>query len=194
MKNVAVILAVILLALMCGCTGYREIDRGYLATAIGFSANGEKTDIIIEALSSSYSPDTSPEIQILTATGDTAEHALDLMKSQLVKPLYFEQLGAVVLDLNLNDEKRQDVMRFLKTLQRVNLGIYFVNSDNTSALFEADAPSGILGYDIVGLIKNFEKESGKKALNRFHQIEKADGVLPIVSANEKQLRLNIVGE
>lgn len=192
MKKAAVILTVILLGLMCGCTGYREIDRGYLATAIAFSSNGEKIDIIIEALSSSYSPDTPPDTQILTASGDTANQAFNLLKSQLVKPVYFEQLGTVVLDLNLSDTEKQDIMRFLKSLQRISLGVCFVNTADADALFKADTPNGILGYDIVGLIKNFEKENGKKILNRFYQIEKGDGVLPLVNTNEKQL--SIIGE
>ena len=39
--------------LLSGCTGYREIDRGYFVTAIAFSKKDTSTTVYIEALSSS---------------------------------------------------------------------------------------------------------------------------------------------
>lgn len=190
MKKFAILLIFILLFLLCGCAGYREIDRGYLVTALGISRLNGQTNLMVEAVTSSDVSDESSQRQILTATGDTADAAFKQLKSQLVKPLYFEQLGAVVFDDDVNDKD----IKFLKNIENINYGIYLVKTNDINTLFNAESPSGVLGYDIIGLIKNYNKENGGKITNQFYHIQRNKNRLPIVNAVGGSLTFNVWGE
>ncbi len=190
MKKFAILLIFILLVSLCGCAGYREIDRGYLVTALGISRLNGQTNLTIEAVASSDVSDKSSQRQILTAIGNTADAAFEQLKSQLVKPLYFEQLGAVVFEDDVNDKD----IKFLKNIENINYGIYLVKTDDINALFNAETPSGVLGYDIIGLIKNYNKENGGKITNQFYHIQRNKNRLPIVNVADGNLIFNVLGD
>lgn len=175
MKKICFIVSFILIIALCGCTGYREIDRGYLVTAIGFSKADDKVDILIEAMSSSDVSDKKNERVVLTGSGDDEKSAYINLKTSLVKPLYFEQLGAVVFE-----DMETVNAEFLNEIPNLNFGIYIVRTDDIKNLFENDSPSGVLGYDIVGLIKNYNKESDDKILSQFYKVRQ-NGELPVVN-------------
>ena len=178
MKKFAILLIFILLFLLCGCAGYREIDRGYLVTALGISHLNGQTNLMVEAVTSS---DVSDE---------SSDAAFKQVKSQLVKPLYFEQLGAVVFDDDVNDKD----IKFLKNIENINYGIYLVKTNDINTLFNAESPSGVLGYDIIGLIKNYNKENGGKITNQFYHIQRNKNRLPIVNVADGSLTFNVWGE
>lgn len=144
-----VLLIIFLSFLLCGCTGYREIERGYLVSAIGFSQENDNSKIYIEALLSSDTSDKSSKRVVLTAKGASVEDAFQNLLKSLVKPLYFEHLGALIFEKNIN----YDAVNFLKNAADINYGIFLVKTDNVDALFKADTPNGMLGYDIIGLLK-----------------------------------------
>lgn len=194
MKRHALILTVISLLLLCGCSGYREIDRGYLVTAIGIAPKDEKLNIYIETISSSGVTDKASERVILSGEGYDIESSFKALTSQLVKPLYFEQSGAAILDAALSDETSDKFLEFLKNIPGINLGIYVVKTNDAQALFDAQTPSGILGYDIIGLIKLAEKENNINALNQFYQVQRNKNPLPLVNLDDSKLTFNSLGE
>ncbi len=188
MKKICFIICFALIFVLCGCAGYREIDRGYLVTAIGFSKENGKANIFIEAMSSSDVSDQKNERVVLTDSGNTVKEAYKNLKNSLVKPLYFEQLGAVVF------EGMETVdMGFLNELPNLNFGIYIVQTDDVKNLFENDTPNGVLGYDIVGLIKNYSKENHSKILSQFYNV-KQDNHVPTVNFTDGRLVIENVGE
>ncbi len=180
MKRFVILLCVFSILLLTGC-GYREIDRGYLVTAMGFTEENQNTKIYIEAISSPDVSDTPPERVVLKATGIDLENAFENLKHSLVKPLYFEQMGAVVVSDPLNHK----TISFLKNIPNINYGIFVVSTDDINSLFEAQTPSGVLGYDIVGLVK-----TNTKNLNQFYQINRKDFLLPRVNFTDDRLILS----
>ncbi len=194
MKKTVLFLVAIFLSLLCGCTGYREIDRGYLVSAIGVAAENGKVSIFVEATSISDVADKPSERVVLTGDGNNIDAAFKNLTSSLVKPLYFEQLGTAVFDAALSDRIHKEFLSFLKRRDGVNLGIYVVNTSDVKKLFEFESPNGVLGYDIIGLIKMHEKEKGVKAINRFYQLERNKKPLPTVNLDEDKLILNSFGE
>ena len=189
MKKI-IMLAFPFLFLLCGCTGYREIERSYLATAMGIFQENNKICLTVEVISSSNLADKSSQRQFLTATGSTIDTAFKSLKAQLVKPIYFEQLGAVVFDNFSSDEG----IIFLKTLPEINYDIFLVKTNDITALFGLETPGGILGYDIIGLIKNHNEQNSTKVLNQFYQIERNNGSLPTVNVTDGKLTLDVSGE
>ncbi len=194
MKKTVLFLVAIFFVLLCGCTGYREIDRGYLVSAIGVAQENGKVSIYVEATSSSDVADKPSERVVLIGDGDNVDAAFKNLNASLVKPLYFEQLGTAVFDAALSDKVYQEFLTFLKQRDGINLGIYIVNTSDVKNLFEFESPNGVLGYDIIGLIKMYEKETGIKVLNRFYQLERNKKPLPTVTLDEYKLILNSFGE
>lgn len=194
MKKTVLFLVAILLFLLCGCTGYREIDRGYLVTAIGISQENQKTNIFIEAISSSDVADTPSERVVLTGIGNNIDAAFKNLTSSLVKPLYFEQLGTAVFDAALSEKVYMDFLTFLKQRDSINLGIYIVNTNDVKKLFEFESPNGVLGYDIMGLIKLYEKETRIKVVNKLYQLEYNKTSLPALKLDEDKFILDYQGD
>lgn len=186
MKKYALILLTAVVALLCGCTGYREIERGYLVTAIGFSEDDNNFSITLEAISSADAPDKPSETITLQGKGKNFDDAFLILEKQLVKPLYFEHLGTVIISDTLDDTQIKSVINFFQKLPSTNLGIYLVKTNDIDALFNNETSSGVLGYDIIGLIKNFEKRNNIKLSNQLYEVNRNDlseGVLNIPTAN-----------
>ena len=176
MKKLCILISVCLIILLCGCNGYKEIDRGYIVTAIGFKDKNGTTDIFIEVLYSSDVTDEKNKRTILTASGPDETQAYKNLESALVKPLYFEQLGTVVF------EKTTDFnIGFLKEIANINLGVYIVKTDNIINLFENATPNGVLGYDVISLIKTQQKEGFKKATNQLYKSQSYNFDIPYVN-------------
>ncbi len=179
MKRCIVFLCVFCVLVLCGCS-YREIDRGYLVTAIGFQKENVKSKIYIEAISSSDVNDSPPTRVVLESEGSNFENALTNLNRSLVKPLYFEQLGAAVISGDQTDEG----ISFLKSIKNINYGIFVVKTDDIDLLFKSQTPSGVLGYDIIGLIKN-----NGKFKNQLYQNGRLDFYLPLVNFSSDKLTL-----
>lgn len=195
MKKIILLAVVLSLLLLCGCTGYREIDRGYIVTAIGVSQKEGKINLFVEAISSSDVVDKPSERVVLHSTGDNINNAFKSLKESLVKPLYFEQTGAVIVEKSVNNVGKKELLALCKKHSAIGLGVYIVSTGELNSLFEINSPNGILGYDVIGLIDNYEKNSGKKLFNRLFEIKRqefwADN-LPVVSVIDNRLKLKAV--
>lgn len=194
MKKCTLILLTVVVALLCGCTGYCEIERGYLVTAIGFSGDDNDFSITLEAISSSDVMDKPSEAITLWGRGKNFDDAFSALEKQLVKPLYFEQLGTVIISDTLDNIQIKSVIDFYKKLPSTNFGIYLVKTNDIDALFSNESVSGVLGYDVIGLIKNFEKYNNIKLSNQLYEINRKDfskGVanMPTVNIVDDKLEL-----
>ena len=195
MKKIILLAVVLSLLLLCGGTGYREIDRGYIVTAIGVSQKEGKINLFVEAISSSDVVDKPSERVVLHSTGDNINTAFKNLKESLVKPLYFEQTGAVIVENSVADKSKKALLALCKKHSAIGLGVYIVSTDELNSLFEINSPNGILGYDVIGLIDNYEKNSGKKLFNRLFEIKRQGFLannLPVVSVIDNRLKLKAV--
>lgn len=179
MKKLLLLPFVVLLFLLCGCAS-REIDRGYLVSAVGFSEQEGYVNLYIETLSSSDTADRVSERVVLTAGGVSIQNAFDNLKQTLTKPLYFEQLGTVVFEKNISD----DAIRFLKDIPDISYGIFLVKTDNIDKLFMSETPNGLLGYDIIGLLK-----TNGKTTSELYKINRDSFHLPTINLGDNGLYL-----
>lgn len=195
MKRIILLAVILSLLLLCGCTGYREIDRGYIVTAIGVSQKEGKINLFVEAISSSDVVDKPSERAVLHSTGDNINTAFKSLKESLVKPLYFEQTGTVIVEKSVSDDGKKELFALCKKHSAIGLGVYIVSTDELNSLFEINSPNGILGYDVIGLIDNYEKSTNKKLFNRLFEIKRQDFLannLPVVSVIDNRLKLKAV--
>lgn len=181
MKKYLPLLFAVLCVLLCGCNGYREIERGYMAAAIGFKSHQNKIDIIIEATSTSDVMETGETRVILSGEGENVDDAFENLKASLVKPVYFEHLGTAIFENSLNDDTKRKICNFLTKTDKVNIGLFLIETPDVDALFNFNSPDGLLGYDIIGLIKNSETQNPKKQNFGLYKAEISDVLYNIPS-------------
>ena len=187
MKKISIVLLGLCFVL-CGCGGYREIDRGYFVTAIAIFTQNDTTTMLVEALSSSDVLEQENKKVVLCGCGDNTNQAFQNLKKTVVKPLYFEHIGVATFD-----KTTDEYISFLKEIPDISYGIYIVKTDDAKRLLESESPNGVVGYDTVALIKNAEKEQDKNFYNRLYNI-KNDKELPTVNFDGKKLTLEMTGE
>lgn len=188
MKKICFLISFFLIIVLCGCAGYREIDRGYLVTAIGFSKRNDKVVALIEAMSSTDVSEEKSERVVLSMEGENVKSAYKNLKNSLAKPLYFEQLGAVVIEKNETID-----MEFLNEIPNLNFGVYVVQTDDVKGLFENSRPNVAIGYDIIGLIKNYNKENQSKVSSQLYKVQQNNRI-PTVKLSYGRLVIENTGE
>lgn len=152
---------------LCGCSDYREIDRGYLVNAIGIGFENDKTNIFISAVSSSDIADNPYSPITLSAYGENILDAYKNLQLQLEKPLYFEHLGTIVLE----DTNHLEFISFFAALPMVNPSALVVKTPSCKSLFSNQDSYGLLGYDIIGIIKNYENQNKVNFTHKMHQLD-----------------------
>lgn len=190
MKKLIVIIVALSLFLLCGCSGYQEINRGYLVSAIGISKKDSVYSVFVEALYSSEVLDSSVKRVCFSATEVTLASAFETLNESLAKPLYFEQLGLLVLEEGAVD----DGIVFLGNITNVNYGVYVVKTDDMSALFSTDNTDSVLGYDIISLIKKLPKNLRKGLSCQFYQTHKNGFDFPLVNVKDNNFFVDVSGD
>lgn len=173
--------------MLCGCMGYKEIDKGYLVTAVGISNKNDNAGIFIEAISASDTAKGENERIVLASNGNDIYQAYSNLKTTLVKPLYFEQLGAVIIEGYLDDG-----LNFIKQIPNINYGIYITKTDDVKLLFESYSAKGLLGYDIISLIKTQQKQNAKKLSTQYFEIQNTKN-LPTINILSGKLIIEFAG-
>ena len=168
--------------MLCGCSDYREIERGYLVSAIGVNKTSDSVEIYLETQTAALS-DKTLERAVLNSNGNTLNNAFENLKLSLVKPLYFEQVAVVIFNSPLTVED----INFLTQILKLNYGAYIVNTADITSLFAYESPSEILGYDIITLIKNFEKEQKLNSRSRLFEVLKNNHSLSAVNIDRDKL-------
>ncbi len=168
------------LMLLCGCSGYKEINNGYLVTGIAFDKTSDGVKITVNAVL----PE-GEENMILSGSGEGLKSALNDLKKAQVKTLYFEHCGTVVLNQNLKDNV-YSILEFCKNQIKTPIAARVVLCNDAGSLFLADRT----GYDVISLLKN----NNFKTDNRLYKIEQGVGktVLPLLSV--KQNTISFEGE
>jgi len=196
MKKSVVLACAIALMMLCGCTGYREIDQGYIVTAIGFKKNSDETEIVLEVLTPSGTAEKVKDTNVLSGTGKSEKEAYNDIKSQLVKDIYLDHCGLVAIEGGFNTKELTEVLQFCNTLQSLNIGAYVINTNNVEDLFDAKAVRMSVGYDVIRLIKNAAKGNGQSFSNQVYQLQRDFSAgkspqIPLVNITDKKISLEL---
>lgn len=194
MKKAVVLACAISLMLLCGCTGYREIDRGYIVTAIGIKKTADGAEVSLEVLTPSGTAEKAKDTSVLSGSGKTEKEAYDDIKSHLVKDIYFEHCAVVAINNTPDKKQLGEILKFCDTLKTLNVGAYVIRTEDIEALFEAKAQNGSVGYDIVGLIKNTKNSRQHTYSNQIYQLQRQLSVgnapkLPMIYLDDENLSL-----
>ena len=163
--------------LLCGCSGYKEINNGYLVTAISFEKSGEESQILLKVLL----PENEDESLILSGSGSGFDEAFSMLLRTQAKSLYFEHCGVLAIKRDTPKNEIEDILSFCHKKLNAPAAMRAVYCDDTKSVFDADKT----GYDVITLINN----NGIKYENRLYALkrkinDKADFSLPMVSARD----------
>ncbi|MCQ2451225.1 MAG: hypothetical protein MJ080_04545 [Clostridia bacterium] len=200
MKNkvLSVVLAVVIMAAFCGCSGYREPDSSYIVTALGFDADDEITVSAEVVTAGGSERSNEPYSEILTGRGDTPEDAVFSLNSQISKILMFDHCTAVIVGKTLSQDRFEDVIEYGLKLKELNFSVYMTVCDNAADLLNNSKSISVArGFDIASNIRETKKDTGIDYENRFFETfeaykSKEYYSMPFLTLNDK--RIIIKGE
>lgn len=189
MKIILIFLICISLVFSNGSLGYREIEDGYIVTSVAFEKTGNEVEMILEVLLPLSTEQTYENM--LYGKGENFEKAYVEIQKSLVKSLYFEHCGVIIISNNYTVSETEKIFDFCKNLKLISIDVYAVVTDDLNEIFKTEKSSESLGYDIIELLKNSKFESLK---NQFYQIEKQYALgltpnFPVVNVKNNRLIL-----
>ncbi len=193
-RYASVLLVVCILLLLCACSDYREIERGYLVTALCFGGEGEALTVRVETLFSAADGNSAPETKILTASGENAFGALDNLELTLTKELYFDHCAALIIENSIDREQLNDIISYCNKNEWLNEGLYVVLTEDIDKVLEIEAVSNAVGFDIMNLMKKMKTKNKIDYKNRFYEMEKTmiegeELSLPLIKSEEGRVQV-----
>ena len=172
-KFIAAFLAMCSIAFFCSCSDYREVERGYLVTALCFESEGQGIEVRVEALVPRAYNSDEPKTQILSAEGENATDAVKNLELTLTKELYFDHCAALMLESGISAKQISNIIDYCKENNRLSLGLYVVSADDIDAVLEIEPASGAVGFDIMNLMKKLKNKNKKDYNNCLYEVEKS---------------------
>lgn len=158
---------------LCGCVGQRELDKGYMLTAIGFEGTDSGISVIAELITVSDMQNSSPEPQVLSAKGDTPEDALYKLSLDFPRAVYFDHCAALAIGQGIDSKNLEAVIKYCATADNLNLNMYVIYCPDIESVFNTPTVSSAVGYHIMRLLNFKAKESGIDYNSRFYEIRHA---------------------
>lgn len=173
MKKIIIFIFIISISL-CGCSFDETISRSgteYIVSAIGFDQKGDKISVTLETIITNTENNES-ETRLLIGIGDTIQDAFSDTLKYATEPLTLSHLGVSVMGKSLNNKNFISICDWFYNKQDTTLSTFFISAENAEELLNQKAISSIaVGYDLVGLLEQQEKESGVNYQNRFYKIQ-----------------------
>lgn len=168
-----VVIVIICVLMLAGCSDYRESNSQYMVSAVGFDADGDNVVASIQAvIVGTDSINEEAEIKVFSADGSTPSQAISNIFSFLSKSLLFDHCGVVAIGNGISSEMLGDIFDYSADQKNLNLGVYFVATDNAQKLLRQESVSALAsGYDIMGMIERNSDETGILYQNRFYEIK-----------------------
>ncbi len=157
---------------LCSCSDYRELEKGYLITALCFSDEGEDLTVKLETLFPASDSNSAPKTEILTASGKNALGALDNLELTLTRQLYFDHCAALIVENSIDREQLNDIISYCNENKRLNEGLYVVFADDIDNVLEIEPVSNAVGFDIMNLMKKLKSKNKIDYKNRFYEMKK----------------------
>ena len=157
--------------MLCGCSGYREADNGYIVTAIGFDGN-EDFKVSVEVVTAGGSELRSePKSEVISGKGNSPMEAVFSLNSKISKNLVFDHCTALLIGKNLSGKNLEEVLKYGKEIKELNFAIdMFMCESAEDLLKESESVSVARGFDIAANLKETKSETGIDYQNKFYEI------------------------
>ena len=173
MKKI-IVLVFIILFFLCGCSFDETISRSgteSIVSAIGIDQKDNEISVTLETIITNNENNES-KTRLLIGLGDTIQTAFADTLKYATEPLTLSHLGVAVMGKSIDSENFKSICDWFYNKQDTTLSTFFISAYNAEELLSQKAISSIaVGYDLVGLLEQQEKESGTDFQNRFYKIQ-----------------------
>lgn len=201
MKIIIKILPLLLMLSLAGCRSdalYREPERQYLVSAVGFDREDEGLKVTLEVVIFSVGEaEGGIESRTFSGVGQTIKSALGSLSGEVSKKLLYGHCALIVLGETLTPEEVGEVLDFCDSENELPISSSLVSSPDAAALLACQSISTpVTGYDITGVIKQKSEDWGIGLSNRLYEVKGRRGggkgcfALPsfrVSGGNEQQL-------
>ena len=176
-KIISALTLVLCLILTCatGCsnsTHYREPERQYLVSAIGFDRQDDLMRVSLEVVIFKVGEaESSIETKVFNGVGESVREGLGSLSGEISKLLLFSHCTLIVLGESLTPAQRQEALDFCTPDNDINISASVICTPDALALLSSGSISTpVTGYDITGVLKQKSQDWGIKLNNKLYQI------------------------
>lgn len=150
-KLLSFMLAMTLMVCACGCYDYRETEKSYIVSSVGFDQTERGVLVCLETANSSAK-------RLLFAEGADLNIAYKNLSKQFSKTVDFSHTACVVLGEKLNKKTQQQALEFCRDADRFSLSAHVIKTVDVKA-FLSNEPTGItVGFDVLEILKRSKSE------------------------------------
>ncbi len=182
MKKVLLIFP--LLILLCGC---RQTQPEYLISSIGFDNAGGQLKTYFEAIIIN-SETEGQQVKLIEGSGKTVKEAMEQVERKCTQGLLLSHCAVLVIGDSVTQKQMNNIYDFCFENPDITLSAFFVETENAKKLLSAQPLSTIsVGYDILGLIRQYSENEKIKIKNRYFEIMALDKqvTLPKITLKEE---------
>lgn len=161
----------ILCLILCGCGGYREIDGQYMVSSLGFSSSGDSVTVTAETVAVGNDNSTVAP-RIFTAEGESVKGAVENLSNSLTKSMMLDHCGIVIVEETADRDLFYEILEFCKKERTLNLSVIFVCTKDIAQLLSSLPEAFTVGYDIMGVLKNYSRQNGNTFQSKYYEISK----------------------
>lgn len=165
MKKVLLVLPIFLC--LCGC---QKTEPEYLISAIGFDNNGGMLNTCFEAVIIN-SETQSEELKIIEVQGETVEECVKNLSRKCTQGYLLSHCGVLVIGQSVTERQLNGIYDFCFKEPDITLSVLLVETENAKSLLSNKPVSTIsVGYDIMGVIKQYGENKNVSFKNRYFEI------------------------
>ena len=148
--KIAVILALVLS--LCGCFDYREIEKSYIVSAVGFDKAQDNFIVCLEAANNEKN-------RVFLASGKDFNAAFKNIGKQFAKEPEFSHTACIVLGDRLDSEAQRAAIAFCGDIKNLSLTAGVIGTRDTASLLGCEPYDETVGFDILKILKKNKLES-----------------------------------
>lgn len=197
MKKIIILL--ILLLGLTGCSNYHELNDLAIVSAIGIEKEEEKYKVTLEVykeVKESNSGSASKESQSLEGTGKTIDEAINNSSFMSEQLLYFSHIQAIIIDSDFAKDGISSVMDYLSRNTELSFVSYIVVSEDkkpSEILSKKEIKTEIIGDAIYSIFNTTDQNNSAFVYNKYYQFveeyinKNQDVYAPLIKVKDKKI-------
>ena len=197
MKKIIILL--ILMLGLTGCSNYHELNDLAIVSAIGIEKEDDKYKVSLELykeVKESNSGSASKESQDISGTGKSIDEAINNSSFTSEKLLYFSHIQAIIIDSDLAKEGISSIMDYLSRNTEFSFVSYIVVSDDekpSEIISKKDIKNEIIGDAISSRFNTTDQNNSAFVYNKYFEFleqyinKNQDIYAPLIKVKDKQI-------
>ena len=190
-RIVGLLIGLLLIAALCGCSDYHEINNTAMVAGIAIDrGEAKRYSISVEIIQPAEGESSSPTAKVLQEEGDNAEDCLKRLVNKATKELRFSHCKLILFSEDVaSDGISLLVDGFLRNPEyRADLFLAVARGTAREMLKTGEKDQRISSFDFAKVIRNSFEETGSVPPTKLYQFVMDEGfsILPVFEGKEGQ--------